>query len=261
MNQKKKYFYAIRNPRRIKAYFKKIRKYMGVNRHSDYRKFILLTRSRTGSNLLLSYLNVHPNIIADHELFQRPVKKPITKVLRKEFRRYPKSINAVGFKIFYNHPLGEDNPYLWKTLKNMEDLYVIHLKRRNILRTMLSLKLALQLDQWIKYNPNQSHNIERKKVSFDMESLEAGFIETRQWEEQGDEMFKDHPNMTIYYEELVESPEETVSKVTDFLGLGPCQPSTYLVRQNPEKASDLIENYKELKEYFSGSPWESFFDE
>lgn len=260
MNLKKNYLYAIKNPKRIKAYFWKIRKTIGVNRHNNYKKFIILTRSRTGSNLLLSYLNVHPNILAEHELFQRPVKKPIAKVLRKLFRRYPKSIKAVGFKIFYNHPLGEDNPYLWNTLINMRDLHVIHLKRRNILRTLLSLKLALQSEKWVKYHSDSNDSITNKTVSFDFDSLEAGFTQTRQWEIKGDEMFKDHPIITIYYEELVENPEETVSKVTDFLGLPPCHTSTYLVRQNPEKTSDLIDNYEELKDRFSGSPWESFFD-
>ena len=261
MNIRKKNFYAIRNLDRIKAYFRKIGKTLGLNRHNDYKKFILLTRSRTGSNLLLSYLNVHPNIIADHEIFQRPVKKPISKVLLKEFRKYPKSIKAVGFKIFYNHPLGEDNPFLWDTLVNMKDLYIIHLKRRNILRTLLSLKLALQSEKWVKYDSQKNDDMMSKTVSFDFDSLETGFNQTRQWEIEGDEMFNDHPKLTIYYEDLVESPEETVKKVTDFLGLPPCQTRTYLVRQNPENSSDLIENYKELKEGFSGSPWELFFDD
>mgnify|MGYP006437466411 CR=1 FL=1 len=39
--------------------------------HENFTKFIVLSRSRTGSNLLISMLNSHPNISAEGEKFSR----------------------------------------------------------------------------------------------------------------------------------------------------------------------------------------------
>jgi len=258
MNQWQKFLNKIKNPRRITAYIRKKQKSIGVIKQNDYRKFIILSRSRTGSNLLRSYLNGHPNIIANHEIFQRPSKKNYQKILKNQFRKYPKPIKAVGFKIFYNHPLGEENHELWSELMNMKNLFIIHLKRQNILRTLLSLKLALETDKWIKYSTEQ-HFAKKKTVSFETKELEKGFIQTRNWEKQGEEMFSDHPLLTVWYQELVNEPNETLNKVTAFLGLEPCETRTYLQKQNPEKSSDLIMNFEELKNDFLGTPWELFF--
>jgi len=259
MNQWQKFLNKITNPRKLTAYIRKKQKSIGIIKQNDYRKFIILSRSRTGSNLLLSYLNVHPNIIANHEIFQRPSKKSYQRILEGQFRKYPKSVKAVGFKIFYNHPLGEENHDLWAELMDMKNLYIIHLKRRNILRTLLSLKLALESDKWIKYSPDQQRVYMKKAVSFEAKDLERGFKQTRQWEQQGYAMFKDHPLLTIWYQELENKPNETFNKVAAFLGLEPCEIRTYLQKQNPEKSSDLIMNFEELKNNFLGTPWESYF--
>ena len=258
MNQLQKVMSLIKNPKRIIVYIKKTQKFMGIIKQSDYRKFIILSRSRTGSNLLFSYLNGHPNIIANNEIFQWPNKKGYQKILKNQFRKYPKSIKAVGFKIFYDHPLGEENHELWSELMNMKNLFVIHLKRRNILRTLLSLKLALETDKWVKFSSEKFFS-KKKIVSFITDELEQGFIQTRNWEKQGEAMFSDHPLITIWYQELDNEPVETLNKVTSFLGVEPCETRTYLQKQNPEKSSDLIMNFEELKNDFFGTPWESFF--
>jgi LPS sulfotransferase NodH len=244
------------NTKRVFAYINKFRKSLGFSRQRDYRKFIILSRSRTGSNLLLSYLNNHPNIVANHEIFQRPSKKGYEKILNKQFKMYPKSIKAVGFKIFYNHPLGEENNELWSELVNMKELYVLHLKRKNILRTLISLKLALVSDTWVKYSSEHS---KKKSVTFTKSELMEGFIQTKNWEMRGEEMFNDHPLLTIWYEELISESVETFNNITDFLNLEPSEVNTYLKKQNPEKSRNLISNYDELINGFLGTPWESFF--
>lgn len=37
---------------------------------SDFKRFIVLSRSRTGSNMLISYLKSHPIVYAECEIFQ-----------------------------------------------------------------------------------------------------------------------------------------------------------------------------------------------
>jgi hypothetical protein len=88
--------------------------------HTNYVKFIVLSRSRVGSNLLRSLLNDHPAVEAFGEVFRSrdsldwdhighlqsgkllPLfqKDPVTFLGNKLFRKYPAGTAAVGFKIF-----------------------------------------------------------------------------------------------------------------------------------------------------------------
>ncbi|MGB9498505.1 MAG: hypothetical protein ACKVE4_01885 [Dissulfuribacterales bacterium] len=67
-----------------------------------------------------------------------------------------------------------------------------------------------------------------------------------------------HPK---YYEDLVAHLEDTFGNVTDFLDLEYEGPKTTLKKQNPERLSDLVTNYSELKEAFSGTEWQAFFED
>ena len=74
-------------------------------------------------------------------------------------------------------------------------------------------------------------------------------------------MFSRNKLLTIYYEDLVKNPESEFKKVTDLLDLHYNEPQTKLRKQNPEKLSDLIINYDELKTAFLGSKWERLFED
>jgi len=253
-----KIFLAVARPKRTLRIIKK--KSWGLKKNNDYRKFIILSRSRTGSTLLATFLASHPNKKVDHEIFHNLNGKDFRIVLKYQFGKYPRRIDAVGFKIFYYHPLDEKCNSLWKALENTKDLYVIHLKRRNILRTHLSWKLANESNEWVK-SKMSSTKLEKKKIFLSVDELNREFERTRNWEQEGDTMFAEHPMIEIYYEDIVNNPETQLKKVTDFLGLSYFQPETHLKKQNPEKLYELINNYDELKNYFEHTPWEAFFED
>lgn len=111
----------------------------------DYKRFIVVTRSRTGSNLLISFLSSHPNVRAQWEIFNKLNGRSYKDILTSAFDKQPYYIRASGFKIFYYHPedaQDREYPDIWQSLRNMKDLKIIHLKRRNILRTLISRKIA-----------------------------------------------------------------------------------------------------------------------
>lgn len=252
---------SLQSPQVVWSFIKRKFKLLGLRKHRAYRKFIILARSRTGSNLLISYLNNHPAIIAETEIFRDLQGEKPEQILPKLFRSYPSRIKAVGFKIFYYHPLHTDGTALWKELVGMEDLHIIHLKRRNILRTLISRKIAKQKDKWASFDTESSTLEAIKSVRFEVSELEEGFQQTRQWEEEGDRIFQNHPLLTLYYEDLADSPDETFKKITAFLGLAYQSPKTYFQKQNPEKTSALLANYAELKQSFTGTPWSGFFED
>ncbi len=252
---------AIQNPRMAMEFLKyRILKAFG---HSGFKRFIVLSRARTGSNMLISFLNSHPNIRAEGEILNTLNGRDYLNVLTATYKKEPYYIKAKGFKIFYYHPGDDPNSNVWNDLVKMKDLHVIHLRRRNILRTLTSTKIALVQNIWsTKANASRSDDLAKpKQISFTIDELTKGFKQTRQWEQNGDNMFHNHPVLSVNYEDLVNDAELYFRNITDFLGVSYAQPQTGLKKQNPEKIRDLISNYDELKIAFKETEWQTFFDE
>lgn len=248
-------------PERIRKILWTLKKLLG---YFGYKKFIVLTRSRTGSNMLVSMLNSHPSICAKGEIFVQLKGRSVEEVLSSVYSKYPRSIKAVGFKIFYYHPVDDQKSNLvWNELMKIEDLYVIHLKRKNILRSELSREIARATNVWKNKSERNDKEIqiEDKQVYLKKEELCKRFEETREWELSYEAMFEGKTMMDIYYEDLIDSPQSEFQKITDFLNLGFFLPTTSLKKQNPEKFSDLIVDYESLKRDFTDTEWSSFFED
>ena len=167
--------------------------------HDDYTRFIILGRSRSGSNLLRGLLNRHSQAIVFEEMFKDPaqigwglegypeggrvLKRFQTNVLRflekDVFRVMPLEIKAVGFKIFYYHAVGTSLEPVWDYLKSHTEMHVLHIKRRNILKTHLSRKRAVLTDQWIDLS---GEAVEQPVVTLDYQECLQDFEQTRGWE-------------------------------------------------------------------------------
>ena len=78
---------------------------------------------------------------------------------------------------------------------------------------------------------------------------------------EGDARFKNHPKVDIFYQDMIRDPDITFKLVTDFLGVEYHKPDTTLKKQNPERLSDLISNFSELREAFEETKWCYFFNE
>lgn len=228
--------------------------------HRDYLRFIILSRSRTGSNLLASLLNSHPRIRTAGEIFARLLDEDPLERLDRAFGPEAPRVGARGFKIFYYHPLDREGSTLWDRLAAMRDVRVIHLTRRNVLRTLLSRKIAGNSDAWQALRPGPS-DTDARQVEMTVDELETGFEQTRNWEQDAVHRFHAHPFLQISYEELAGDPRAAVRRVFEFLGLEDCEPSTRLRQQNPENLRRLIRNYDELKGAFAGSRWQGYFED
>ena len=227
----------------------------------QYKRFILLSRSRTGSNLLISMFNSHPSVYAEGEIFSWLKGRSEKQILNRIFASYPGYIKAVGFKIFYYHPQDDDSGIIWQLLQNLDDLHIIHLKRKNILRTLLSRRIAGITDAYRYDLQKQGKNGRKKTCRFSEDELRAGFEQTRNWEIKFAKLFSNRSMIDVYYEDLVCNPNLEFNKIADMLKIKSYSPRTYLKKQNPEKAIELIENYTTLKAKFSDTQWACFFED
>jgi len=238
--------------------------------HAEYTKFIVLCRSRVGSNLLLSYLNSHSNIVSHNEIFgtaidaaakQKIAENPIGYIKDVAYGIYDENVKAVGFKIFYYHAKEAHTKVVWEYLKSTERLKVIHLKRENILRTFLSKKIAGKTKKWEQVGKINAVKADKKAVILTKEECLEAFQKTKTWELEGSQFFAAHDVHEVSYEQLVKDPGMVLNEIQKFLGVNKFELSAYLTKQNPEPLSVLIEDYAKLKADFEGSEWGYLFDE
>lgn len=209
--------------------------------------------------MLVSFLDSHPAIRCRGELVRHLNGRTAVDIIDSVFTKAPPGVTAKGFKIFYYHPMNEPESRPLEYLAAMDDLHVIHLKRRNILRTLVSRKIA-EKEGVYKHQPSRAAtDAASKRVTFTVDELRRRFAETRRWEDDADDRFRDHPMLPLTYEGLTADPTGQFQRVTRFLGVEDAPPSTGLVRQNPEPLRDLIVDFDELAAAFAGSDWASFF--
>lgn len=137
---------------------------------ADYARFIILTRARTGSNMLASALNSSPDIICFRDVFNPDAEgvpyfvagygilsvedlalrnEDFERFLRERiFCTHPEEVRAVGFKMPHVH--FPSFPGLLEWLVEERDLRVLHLQRRNLLRMLVSNKIAGSTGGWFE---------------------------------------------------------------------------------------------------------------
>jgi LPS sulfotransferase NodH len=251
---------------------------LGLFGRSDYTPFIVLGRSRVGSNLLRSLLNDHPQIVAFGEVF-RDVNEldwdhvgyfqtdsareliqqdPVRFIERRLLGRYPKAVRAVGFKLFYYHARTGAQAGVWPWLVGRRDIRVIHLKRGNLLQTHVSRKRAALTGQWVNTSGAPDRTV---TLELDVDEMLRDFEQTRAWEADADETFAEHPLLQVQYEQLASNFASEARRLSEFLSVEPrdVRPSTF--QQSTQPLSATIANYHELKARVAGTPWSTFFAE
>ncbi len=244
----------------------------------NYTKFIILGRSRTGSNFLRGFLKNHPQVISLGEIFRETDRiefdspyffatnkimaayqsDPVDFLKNQVFRKFRSEIAAVGFKLFYYHASMPPFQKIWEYITNDETIHILHIKRNNMLATHVSRVQADQNNRWVNITGKKE---KQSPVVIDPLECQEDFETTAQWEEEADQRFKNHPMMHISYEDLVANMGGIMQRTQEFLGLEyeELTPQTY--KQSALTLAQSISNYPDLKEYFSGSRWESFFNE
>jgi LPS sulfotransferase NodH len=246
--------------------------------HSQYLPFVVLGRSRVGSNLLRGLLNAHPQVVAFGEVFRNASEldwdhigyfqtsstralaehDPVKFLESRLLSRYPRTVRAVGFKLFYYHARDGAQAAVWPWLIERRDIPVIHLKRGNLLQTHVSRKRAAVTGKWVNTSGQPDQAV---TLRLDYDEVLADFEQTRAWETECDRAFSGHRLLQVQYEQLSSDLPSEVGRLETFLGVEShlVHPATF--RQASQPLSETVSNYQELKARFAGTPWTAFFTE
>lgn len=225
----------------------------------QYKKFVIISTGRSGSNLLVKYLDSHKNIEAKGELFRIMGGESSTQRWRRIFNYKSKNILISGFKIFYYQPSDRNDAKVWDLIKDDKDIKIIHLIRENKVKSYVSLQIAEKTGIWKKNNKKQIP-LSEKQVKIDFEDFIKVSDAIELYEENTRKEYRDHPFLEITYDELISDKNKVFQNLCSFLEVENQDLKSKLKKQNKEQLKDLVLNFDEFKNSVSNSKYSSFID-
>lgn len=234
-------------------------------------RFVIMAAPRTGSNMLCTLLNSHPDILCHHEIFNPDGVFYALDLRNDSFsmgtieerdrdpvgflaRVWKNSLGfaCVGFKITHRQ-----NEVVFGSLFGDKELKIIILRRRNRIKTFVSWQLALQTGQWEVYR--QSDLPARPitaKVDLVALRRQIGFNEGYYEEIREALLDSGQEHLETCYEDLFSVQEQ--SRMLRFLGLPDLHPDQRVqsVKQNPKDLREIVSNFDELEIALRGSDLE-----
>jgi LPS sulfotransferase NodH len=147
---------------------------------------------------------------------------------------------------------------LWNYLAADTGLKIIHLKRRNKLDTLISLKTAYVTSEWMHWMPKTQHA--KVQLDLDYEECFNYFSTIERYEAASDLTFRNHSKLNMYYEDLIADKQQFANEICDFLELPHHPVKTLLKKQIAYPPREIITNYNDLKKAFQDTPWNIFFN-
>ncbi len=222
-------------------------------------KFLIFAQGRTGSSLLVDLLNRSPSVHCDEEILARPVLLPTRWVSAHRGRHQG---CTYGFKVkLYQLTIDQriDDPGAWLSAMQRSGWRVLYLRRRNLLRQVLSNILASRSSRY----HYRSAPTARAPVTIDLaEMLELMSVRQRIGEEERMAL-AGVPHESVCYEDdlmLSERHQSTFDRLARVLGAEPAYATTELRRINSGPLSGLVDNYRQLERELVGTPWEGFLE-
>lgn len=223
-------------------------------------RFIVVSLPRTGTHMLRTLLNQHPNIRTETELFNEHSK--LCRKWRKRsapwmmeniaWRNGPQHIRGCTIHLTHGYSWG-----IWQYLMGRSDVRYLCLRRFNLLQQYLSLQQARTHQRWQTYRHQARPPV--RAMSFKPQQVERYFQDMAAYWDGFEQAFSNRPRCDVWYEELCHQTESVSRQAQTFLGaasVAGLQPETIKVGC---PARELISNYDELCRYFAGTQYQAFF--
>jgi hypothetical protein len=235
-------------------------------------QFVILAAPRTGSNLLCTLLNSHPDILCHHEVFNPQGifvalthrDRPLDLGSPQQRDRDPlgfldrvwesgRTYASVGFK----WTRGQNEQVLTSVLADHAVKKIV-LRRGNRVKTFVSEKIAHSIDQWEVYCEQQLVT-RRPRVCVEPAELRSHIALNEQfYDDLCSSLIRTaQPHLELEYEALFSPHEQT--RLLRFLEVDPGRGSLKAasVKQNSTDLRDLVANFDQLARCLAGSELEA----
>lgn len=233
---------------------------------------------RSGTTLVRSFLNSHPDALLYNEIFhatkeRRALRHPEPASIILDgadpepylheciFPPQSRNHSVIGFKLFPSHAASLGWEDLWQWAMRDPLLSIVHVERRNVLDIVLSMSIALRDRKWhTTENQPPAHSIciPWREFAWRMQS-------TSDTQERIRADLRQKPHVTVFYEALQANPRSALAPVLAHLGL----PDSLLwnneglQKMASQQRRIALENYDELHKLCTAEhpEWLRFFDE
>ncbi len=176
----------------------------------------------------------------------------------KEYNPHPEFLKRTTkvldlMNIIGHHLVENRSQIFWNHIISDTSISIIHLQRRNYLRTYISLIKALRTDQWT----GQKKQSEYSPLELNIEDCAYFFEHLEKKEQYYSDIFQFHRAIDIFYEDLIQNPIAEIKKIAKFLKIAVSNLSNPPYR-NSVTLTDQIMNLDELTSHFKHTKWEKF---
>ena len=244
-------------------------------------RFVLLGHARVGSNVILRSLAAHPEVAIVSEVLHEKASVRELCGRSKHHRVFyqagddgarfldeqvflstgPDTVRSCGFKLFYDHArFDEGCRKAWDYVLGERDIRIIHLFRRNLLETLISLQVALRTGKWSHRVDAHSAPLQAEPFRLEPHECQYYFARVTSWQSWAEHVFAEHPRLCIDYQnDTCRDFSGTMARVLHFVGVTPAEVTTILRKQQCMPPQDQVTNFNELREFFKNTPYSSFF--
>jgi LPS sulfotransferase NodH len=227
------------------------------------RRFLVLASARTGSELLASLLNAHPDVVCDSEILAEEVLWPRRLVEGGAVRARLKGARAYGFKLQLNQlrdeqRLGDPHAYLAGLAERGQRIY--RLRRRNLLRQVLSFA---RMRQTVTHIPAGHAHPFPDPLTLDPAQVVEGLSYIDGLERFAEAMLASVPHMSLVYEDdLAElsAQQRTLDAIFDDLGVTRMGARPVLGRTSPARMREDLANFDEVAEVVGRTRFARFLE-
>jgi hypothetical protein len=235
-------------------------------------RFVILNAPRTGSNYLCTVLNSHPDILCHHEIFN-PHVVGVARHLQvngfvlgtieererdpEEFIdrvwRTPMGRRCVGFKLCWRQHAAALRAVLADT-----GVRKIVLKRRNQVKSFVSLVLARQTGEWVVYDDAPPPR-PRPRVSINIADLRDTILFNQQYYQEIETTLSatGQSHLELFYEQLFSL--DCLETTLKFLGVPPAAAASLsgeCWKLTPSSLPEVVANFNELSAALRGTELE-----
>lgn len=225
-------------------------------------KFVILAAPRTGSNMLCTLLQSHPDVLCHHEIFNPegiftalPLRNSSFSIGSMEDREHAPleflkrmwenslGYNNVGFKMTHRQ-----QPRILEAVCSDTSIHKIILKRKAKLKTYISKLIAERSGVWEDYQEEDAVNRMENKclpVNVSYKNLKSSIdFNEKFYTELNNRICG--PKTELYYEDICKTNQHAQQRLLGALNLSIHPLNVRSREQNPQQINELINNYDSL---------------
>jgi LPS sulfotransferase NodH len=234
--------------------------YLFKPKRKPLKKFVVFSCPRTGSTLLVTLLDSHPQIHCQSELWLYRMAFP---KLYLQCQTNLAQQEVYGFKLQVNHfqlqRIKKPDQFMAQLCDS--GFKIIKLGRRNLFRTALSLVYAKSTGKYVIKKDEKGNR--PREIVINPQELLANLQLVEQYKTLLDQISSKLPHIEFVYEDDLTSQDRqqaTVDQISEYLGIPSAKVSSDLVKGSSDDFSDFVANADEVRAFIRTTRYAEFLD-